>query len=563
MYGNISQPSRIYRYGAKDPRSDKVNEQMWLAHRYKNALVAQELERRKLVDETLRKLSPDLSATETTLTENEQHLNAIITKVRSENAKARNRSVTDIVAGEIKRLRAIRSDLRTKRKELRMSLFGSEAWEKRQIEIDEWDLAEKKRLRSESCLYWGSYLHVETSMGNARRGAPPRFHRWDGNGHLAVQIQGGMSVADAFAGSDSRIHIEPVPNEAFLPGGRRLRRTNLSFRVGSEKNGAPIFTTVSFVLHRLIPQDASIKWVHLMRRRIATHCEWSVQFILSREIGWEKQDRATEGAVGIDVGWRVKSDRSLRVAVYVGTDGTRGELTLPADWLSEMRRTEHMQSVRDDNFNVIRSTVSGYLTHCHEKGTILPEWLIEATKTLTQWKAIAKLAALVLRWRDSRFVGDAEIYNALEAWRKRDKHLYEYSANLRDQLQRRREDTYRNFAANMRRTYKTAYIEELDLRDFHKLPSAEEPSIDGALKEHVRDACLSDLMRCLKESMANTEELPAVNTTRMHVCGSMQDFDRKQITHICTSCGVEYDQDFNAAENLLNAGASTTMTKGA
>jgi hypothetical protein len=103
----------------------------------------------------------------------------------------------------------------------------------------------------------------------------------------------------------------------------------------------------------------------------------------------------------------------------------------------------------------------------------------------------------------------------------------------------------------MRRSYHDAKIEFLDLRDFHRNPEAEEPVPDGALKEHVRDACISDLFRCIEESMARTIKVPAKNTTaRCHVCRSLQTWNRKVLRHICTACGADWDQDACAAHNI-------------
>lgn len=337
--------------------------------------------------------------------------------------------------------------------------------------------------------------------------------------------------------------------------GKHLQRTTVSLRIGSSGRD-PIFATIPVVLHRPMPWDAQIKWVHLIRRRIATHCEWSVQFALSRAIGWNKLDRAANGVVSIDVGWRItgddgktlRPDGSMRVAYWKGSDGAEGEVTLPARWLAGMRKTEDIQSIRDKQcFNPMRDRLAEWL----RKATVVPAWLRERTATLYQWKSQARLAGLVLRWRDNRFDGDGEIFEALEAWRKRDKHLLEYQGNLRDQLQRRRMDIYRNFAADMRRKYHTGKIEKLNLRDFHKLAKAEEASVDGALKKHVRDACLSDLFQCIKESMTKTVKVPAKNTTaKCYVCGSIQTWNHKILRHTCTACGAEWDQDANAAENI-------------
>src|SRR5690606_20002748 len=75
-----------------------------------------------------------------------------------------------------------------------------------------------------------------------------------------------------------------------------------------------------------------------------------------------------------------------------------------------------------------------------------------------------RLAALALRWRQERFAGDEAGYTLVETWRKRDRHLWEYEANLRDQLLARRREQCRRFAAHLARTYGEIVLEDFDLR---------------------------------------------------------------------------------------------------
>lgn len=569
MFGHVSLPSRIYSYGARVPHGlkhnppfegfQRVEEQMRLAHQYRNKLVEIELGRRKQVDEALLRLSPALVEVEKKIAGEDARLGAARDLILQASAEARKKVIPKEAADLVKAYRESLKALRGQRKELRKALFASPEWKIEQEKSDTWAETERKRLRAESGLFWGSYLHVEQSMSGIRSGAPPKFHRWEGDGHLAVQLQGGLSIPDAFSCKDTRIRIEPVPEEAWLKcpkeltpeeakkQGRKLRKTKVWFRTGSDKNGAPIWAVIPIVLHRPMPSDAQIKWAHFIRRRIGTHCEWQVHFVLARAQGWARPDCAKDGSVGIDVGWRMRPDESLRVAFWKGSDGKEDELVLPADWLGEMARVRRIQSHRDVMFDEIRPLFATWLN-----ANTVPDWLKEACGTLPQWKSQARLAAVVIRWREARFQGDEEQFQALEAWRKRDKHLLEFGANLRDQLQGRREHIYRNFAAQMRRAYKTAFIENLDLRDFHVLPEAEEASPDGALREHVRDACLSLLLQCIKESMTETIAVPAKDTTRKcNACGSIEIWDHKILEHTCSKCGVKADQDKNASENIL------------
>lgn len=572
MFGNPSDPTRIFSYGAKAPTEnlELVSQQMALAHRYRNRLVELEFERRAKVNQSLRELSPNLLQLEADLQAAESALDGARTNIRENHKQDRKRTggTTEskrLVAEARQELR----DLRVKRKETRTALFQSDPWKAKQEEIDAWTNAESKRLRSECGVFWGSYLFVEQSCSGLRRGAPPKFMRWNGDGHLAVQIQGGMTPEEAFGCLDNRLRIKPLPDDAYrvrasdgkLAPIRSKCRTLVHFRIESTDTGKPIWAGVPITLHRPLPQDARIKWVHLIRKRIATKCEWKVQFVLSRPSGWDQPDRAKTGRVGIDVGWRMNKDRSLRVAYYIGDDGGQGELTLPADWLHEMRRTEKIHGYRDDRLNIVRPRLARWLDFQPTK----PDWLVEGAANLAQWKSPARFAALAFRWKENRFSGDETVYKWLEVWRRRDRHLYEFEANLRDQLQHRREDIYRVFVAKMRRAYKTAVIEDMDLRDYHKLPEAENDNVPqyerDMLKTHLRDACLSLLRRCLVESMAEIVAVPAENTTReCPRCFVVTVFDSRKLDKPCQGCGMVEDQDKVAATVLLQGGARGSVT---
>jgi hypothetical protein len=211
VFGHASSPSRVYSYGAKAPTqgADVVASQMSLAHKYRNVLVESELIRRKKVEEALRALSPELAETETALKNAGEALAAARAAINLETQQARKKVRPAELVAAANEAGEKRKALYARRKELRTVLFVSPAWKARQDEIDAWATEEQKRLRSQCGLYWATYLHVEQSMAGRRSGPPPRFMRWTGDGHLAVQLQGGMAVGDAF-GHDPRLQIVPL-----------------------------------------------------------------------------------------------------------------------------------------------------------------------------------------------------------------------------------------------------------------------------------------------------------------------------------------------------------------
>jgi hypothetical protein len=561
MYGHDSLPTHLWTYGTGHmegkhsafPGRETAIEQMRLAARYRNALVELELARRAKTDEALRRLSPDLVAAEQAVADAEAALGFARRDITTENARQRARVATPPQKAEAKAARVALKDARARRKALRSALFASEPWTAEQEAINIWTSAEQKRLRAASGLYWGTYLHVEESAASFRRGAPPRFRGWDGGGHLMAHAINGLSVADVFGGDGTLVRIDaPLPP---AEDGRKSRRvhTQAWVRVAS-LDREPVWARFPLVVHRFPPPDARVKRAHLIRRRVGTHYRWSLQLALARA-AWP--GRRGQGVVGLDVGWRLRPSGELRVAYWRDETGAEGELTLPADWLGEQTRTRRIRSVRDQDFNAARDLVRDVIASWRAAGT-LPAWMAEEAATLPQWRAPRRLARLVIAWRGKRFDGDAEAFAAAEAWRKRDRHLYEFEAQLRDQLAGRRRDLYRRFAVDLAKRYGVATMEKMDLRDFHVLPPPEEPPAEAELRAHVRDACLSDLRRCVEEAMAETRWVPAAHTTTLHRCGSMETWDRRSLFHVCSRCGEQYDQDAMAAENLLRAGLAAS-----
>lgn len=562
MFGHTSPPSRNWTFGAKAPllNLDSVREQMRAGHRYRNALVALERERREKVDAKLRALFPALHALEAEIAAAEADLGALRVAIKADNAKRRSRHATPEQVADSKRLKSLLRDLRARRKIARAEAFRSPEWELAQTTINEWASTEAKALRAASGLYWGTYLCVEQSMQGARSGPPPVFQSWRGDGRVCVQIQPGLDFAALLSAQDRRLRIEVTG-----------RRAVCYLRIGSEGR-EPIWCAAPVTLHRDLPADALVKWATLRRRRIGTQDEWSLQLTLARAAGWEYTDRASAGQVGIDIGWRLRPS-GLRVAYWVGSDGAEGELVLPTDDVGRWAYADRLRSIQGLHFDAIRPVLAAWF-----RGREHPPWLtMRGVETLSQWRSEARLSALVFEWRSNRLPGDADphpeaaalrellqldhrhygtpesIFDLAAAWRTKSRHLYNWECSQRVKATRWRDNLYRNFAADMRRRYRTVRLEKLDLSRLAKTPEAEEPSIDQALREYRMVASCGRLRQLLAECMT-VETFPARHTTqRCHACGALSgESAPANLLHSCAHCGAEWDQDRNAALNLLH-----------
>jgi hypothetical protein len=552
MFGHPSSPSQIYSYGAHAPTTNGalVEAQLWAAHRYRNALVELERSRRTRVAEALQTHDPGLLALEAQMTALADTLATVRADLRRQHAYARRHAVTEDQRREIAALRDRLARLRVDVKARKTQLFADGRLRAMLAAIDDEIAARQKSLRAASALYWGTYLAVEEGLARARHGPPPQFHRWMGDGKLAVQLQGGLAVADAFRGEDTRLRLVPVAAGAYAPGApRRLRRTHAYLRIGSDRR-APVWAEVPVVLHRPLPANATIKWVYLLRRHVATHAEWRLQFVVTQAEGFMKADAASMGTVAVDVGWR-RLASGLRVAYWVGDDGMEGQLVLPEAILTRLRKVEALQSLRDTNCNAMRGALVGWLhEHSH------PAWLQERAAGLTAWRSPARLAALAAHWRDRRFAGDQAIYRALEAWRVQDKHLYEWQAHQRQRTLRWRDELYRHFAAGLRRRYRTCVIEDTDWRQLQRRAVPEAPAPADGVHHHQRLGAPGHLLAYVRESLTEVVEVDATDSTqRCSTCSQLMHFDAANLVAFCPHCGAQHDQDQNACKNLLRVAA--------
>jgi hypothetical protein len=178
--------------------------------------------------------------------------------------------------------------------------------------------------------------------------------------------------------------------------------------------------------------------------------------------------------------------------------------------------------------------------------------------SLRQWKSANRLARVVHFWSQNRFAGDEKIFAFLREWSKHNTHLFDIAMGIRRNVRLYRTNLYRNFAAFLRKNYGTVVLEDIDWRTFMRNPPVESDETNTPAKRRWYTALASPghLSELIQQGMPqHTLVEPAQTTMNCFSCGETNYFDQdKNLHHTCDHCGVRWDQDVNAAHNLLMRG---------
>lgn len=578
---------RVYKYGLLPPtaQADRVREQMRLAHVYRNVLVEIERGRRAAVRSAYATLG-DGASIQTAADEAEELLAAALRDLKAARSKARTRAAgTEVLRQAVTAARTVKIAAMARLREHRRSLREDPVVMAEISRIEALSAGLVRGARALSGLYWGTYLLVEAAHDAMRKrplydGAvpnDPHFERWRGDGRIGVQLQGGLTVAEMASGQDSRLRLLPRsdrPDETRREGKIARARRGLALRVGSDGR-APIFAEWSLILHRPLPQGATIKWAIVHLRRHGPREEWSVDLTLELAERAAPLDPAGGSMVAVDVGWRrllaetdvgwrklplIEGDDAgpeLRVGSWLGDDGQRGEIRVPARLLRALEKPSELRSLRDEKLDVVKAEMGRALA---DLGAGLPDWLREATRTLAAWRSAARLAVVARRWRQARFPGDAAAYDLLQAWAKKDHHLWAWESGTARSSLRWRREVYRIAASQMAKRYAIVVLEDLDLRVFARRKPVEDAAGEAQQPRTQRQrVAASSLVQALREAFhaagGDVLLVPAADTTRVcGTCGSVEVFDAaREVWHACGACGTAWDQDQNACVNMLRA----------
>jgi len=430
-------PSKVYKYGIFSHQveiegRDQVEDQLLLAHRYRNRLVEIERARRRRYNEAIVQF-PEVAALTENIEQLAQEMEALREAIKTPRQTQRARVPVDPL--KRKRIEQIKQLLGRKTSErgpgfgLREELANAKYRQTRSPAIEaaqEWSYeANRAARKSEDAPFWGTYLRVEDSLKDAGRGAPPEFRRYERTGSLAVQIQSsaanqskGLTTEALLACSDTRARLlfpSKDPTEA-----------KLWLRVGTKEGGRqPVWAKFPLKYHRPLPPGAQIKWIWVRRSKHEAKGQWGhpddqrvwdCGFSLEHK-SFDVPLKIHGHIAAINFGFRkLPGGDVLRVAYLVGTDGGSRQITCEGiqdslDW------ADGRHGKRDRGFNVAKEQLRIWLRDHQDHA---PKWLLTRTssESLAESTSVRRLEQLVERWakQRNRFRGDQEIYEVLVRW---------------------------------------------------------------------------------------------------------------------------------------------------
>lgn len=580
----------VYRYWLGAPSDEDrchIMREMRAAHDYRNELTAIAQAQRNAIRE-LEAENPELAAALADVARLKAEVADASAKIKSTRAKARKRSTSDADRAAVTALRIQFRDAKERLKALRLG--SKDDMQARRDLISE-QRSKRKGIANRAVVDagWRTCGSTDRQIEQACKkplydeGEPndPRFRRWSGEGQIGGQTDTDWSKQPTIETVATHHHIRADlyhPDERItLPvedrygptdDGRRKRLSTFHMRIGTEKGDGFRWVSWPMRYHREIPPGSRITNATVNRRMKGPREVWSVQLTLALSTPRPASTCGT-GVVAVDIGWknaksalRVRQNgRVMRLAYWAGDDGKVGELEIDdipkgEGWdsaIDYLTKANDIRSKRDQAFDAARDALAAWL-----KGRELPEWLTKATETIDQWKSQRRLVKVARQWREARFDGDAEAYDAIEAWRYRDGHLWRYETGRRSHSLLHRRELCRLLGVELAKRYGTIIFADVDYAKLARKPLVESdggnPNAAAARQMLAPSETRDSIAMTFKNRGGRVTFVnPAHMTTDCYLCGHRNERPEGSTSSICDGCGQSRDMDRNLAENMLRA----------
>jgi hypothetical protein len=494
----VSEPQakdvKVYSFAAKvryPEDAENIQLQLSLSHEHRNKLTELVLANRKVYRQLVKNhCGVDLEALETQRDAILSEITELKTAINQWKMEERTRKTNPELATKLKELSAQLKPIREAIKEVKTRAKEDPELESA-LEQNEQDLKEeikatRKHFSRERGIYWPNYMRNEEATNQARfQPFDPKFHRWTGEGSLAIQLQGGMSVPELFGGTDQRLRFY-APFEGFtqIDPKRTIRgpdrRVRVLYRAMSDDNKDPVWIELKVTMHRMLPPDARIKWALLTRKKnvrsegkgfvsLTKDYDYSLQLVTETPRGpWDHTE--PQKLFALKIGWS-SAGGGLKVGSSLGYDGKRFDLYLPASWVEARHKVERLSSIIDLETNL---AVEGLREAFPALFKGKPEELEvplgdETVKILAQAQVLSdpgnqRSARRMANGLLKAYRFDPTMQPVLESWRAKHLHLLRFRRGLHENTLRARREIYRKFVAQMATRYAYCLFKDYDMR---------------------------------------------------------------------------------------------------
>lgn len=430
----------------------------------------------------------------------------------------------------------------------------------------------RAEVRASCGLPVGCYLSVEDAIDKTRRGNPPRFKRYTGEGMLSVFFSKEMPVSQLIAGGNSWLRFEMPGYSKVVAKGRMSHRAAMA-RVGVRcfRGKEERFIWFDVVVHRPLPENATIRSVHIDVKREGPRRVFQLRLNLD---GVEaKTRRCAKGAVTVHLGSRVLSNGDLRVAMW--HDGSRErpremflqdlckegvhvpsvcELLIDRETINTLTHADEVKSARSLRFNEMVE-----LLRLECKRSSVPPWIVEDMRYSANWKDPSRLVRLVTKWSKERFDGDECLFTKYDEWVRWNRVEYLREVRVTRRLREMRDTCYATLAKRLWSTYEKCVSPEIDWAVLREKESS--PLMDIA-RRYASFAAPGILEQKLSGVFLDSLEKPSGKhiTTTCWSCGHVNEGVGRKQWHRCTGCGQVWDIDWNG---LLNSQVGAERLRGA
>ncbi len=410
----------------------------------------------------------------------------------------------------------------------------------------------------ESGIYWCDAESIRDKFITSWRktlksGNEMHFRSFNEELHFEYRFTGGgLPIAKVMtANKRFRFKIKPIDKNIYslwrnkeISQNEMKRRAKTVVTINIAGHNIQFKTT----LYREISEKSMLKKVIIIRAKQGYNMKWSMSLTL--EIPSEKKAAFTSedkivATAGIDVGYRIIDER-LRVAVLV-SNLEKKDIYIPRKILSSELRYKKIQKERDALLEGMKKELVANMP------SNVPTQL-QSNWHLARNKRLVKILHY-LKSHDPEHIACKK----LTRWFAKDARIYNEMSGLRTRSRKHRRWFYYNVAHEICRRYERICLEELNLAKMHRKPEIDDSrKIPDETKWYRDIAANGEFLNLLKYVALkyNTEVKvidAAFTTMQCHKCGKITDQrNREKLNWICEHCGATWDQDVNAAENLMN-----------